>query len=117
MNRDSLWECTSATPQLEFIVDSLTVAKVVNMQASCDNAYYRPAFDRMITKLAGMYDGVFQHKAGYLATHDWRPREWNLTADRLCNISLDLGRNLHHVFIPDLAGKLHDGRALQVYSD
>ena len=117
LERDRLWSCNAAKPQLEFIVDSAIVANVVNMEAHCDNLNYKPTFDRMMTNLAALYDAAFVHKAGYLATHEWRPREWNVTADRLCNIALDTQQDFSYEFVPDLAARVGEGAAVQVYSD
>ena len=115
--RDQLWLKDHSKPQLEFVVDSLTVANVVNMDACCDNPRYKPAFDRMLTRLAESYDTVFQHKAGFMATHEWRPREWNVTADRLCNVCLDEQAGFRHVFVDEIDKLILEGYSLQVYSD
>ena len=71
----------------------------------------------MVTNLAKRFDCDFEHKAGYLATHDWRPREYNKTADLLCNIALDNACNLRQQFVPSIADLLGQGASLQIYSD
>ena len=71
----------------------------------------------MQANLANLYDSEFQYKAGFMATHEWRPRKFNTAADYLCNISLDEGSDVRHVFVHDIPGYLQDGWATQVYSD
>ena len=117
LRRDTLWVSDTGLPQLEFIVDSLTVARVLNIEASCENPVYQSTFDRMLLTLAALYGHEFQHKAGFFSSHDWRPREWNVTADKLCNIALDTKTNIHHRYIEDFSAYLQDGCSLQVYSD
>ena len=87
------------------------------MEASCNNPLYEDAFSRMLGNLATLYASKFLHKAGYMATHDWRPRELNRTADRLCNIALDTKNSFRIEYVPELAAKLREGVALQVFSD
>ena len=65
------------------------------MDSGCKNLHSKPVFDRMLTSLAVLYDGVFQCKDGYMTTQRWWPRENNRTADRLCNIALDVEQDLH----------------------
>ena len=90
-------------PQPEFVVDLLKVCNVINMEAACTNVDYKAPFDRMLSMLSELYEGPVSHKAGFLATHDWRPREFNPTADRLCNIALDIEEDIHHDFGIDAA--------------
>eukprot|EP00930_Biecheleria_cincta_P084405 TRINITY_DN73884_c0_g1_i1.p1 TRINITY_DN73884_c0_g1~~TRINITY_DN73884_c0_g1_i1.p1 ORF type:complete len:103 (+),score=13.55 TRINITY_DN73884_c0_g1_i1:162-470(+) len=66
-----------------------TGAAFVDIEAECTNVDYKPAFDRL---------------PALLATHDWRPWEWNVTADRLCNIALDSEESFRHDFGIGLQG-------------
>ena len=50
-------------------------------------------------------------------TLDRRPREYNATADRQCNIAMGVQSDLQVGLMHDIHGALAGGAVLQVYSD
>ena len=93
MERDALWCEFVPGPQLEFVVDNQSLADLANIHAKVTNDFYRPSVDRIRTNIQRAFAGYFSHKAGYLDPVDWRPREFNCSADLVadCAIASKMG--------------------------
>ena len=72
LKRAQLWIHHSTKPQLEFIVDNLTLAELMNIEASITNPFYDVVVNRMRSKVHHMYRSTFEYKGGFLNPHEWR---------------------------------------------
>lgn len=71
----------------------------------------------MRQNLFQLYISHFDYKGGFLNCHDWRPREFNALADRVCNWVLDKQSDLNNLDLQEIATKVAHGAMLQIHSD
>ena len=85
--KDSQWD--SGRQRFVSIVDSQRVQQVICGHASLTNDAYRPVVRRMMSRLVSLLDiGIFP-PTDISDPVQWRPREYNIRADWLCNQALD----------------------------
>ena len=63
------------------------------------------------------YKDFFEYKAGFFSCHDWRPREYNALADRVCAWVTHKGQNIKNLDIHSVSEALGDGSCIQILSD
>ena len=117
LKRDQLWDVRPGRPQLEFVVDNQAIAQLMNLEVRSDNSAYEEDAARMRTNTYLAYSRHFDYKGGYLSCHDWRPREYNALADRVCGWVLARGCNLFDIDLETISHRLKLGGHLQIHSD
>ena len=117
LQRDQSWLPSTSRPQLEFVVDNLVVAQLMNLETRVDNPVYEDDIGKMRNNVFIAYTSFFDYKAGYYSCHDWRPREYNALADRVCNRVLDQQRDFVCIDWKQIVDRLNHGDALQIHSD
>jgi hypothetical protein len=115
--RDKLWTRGINRPQLEFVVDNLTLANIANGTARATNPYYRAPLDRIRAGIGNLFCSRFGYKAAFLDRVDWRPREFNKVTDRVTNWVLDGGIDVDTLREEDLTRYLREATAIQAFSD
>ena len=85
LKRDNMWVARSAKPQLEFVVDNQPMAQLMNLDIWVNNPLYEVDIANVRQNLSSLYTGPFDYRGGFLNCFDWRPREYNRQADRVCN--------------------------------
>ena len=71
----------------------------------------------MRQNLFHLFISHFDYKGGFLSCHDWRPREFNTLADRVCNWVLDRQSDLYSLDLQEIATNVAHGAMLQIHSD
>ena len=117
LKRDGLWLAMAARPQLEFVVDNETVSDLMNLEARVANEFYAPMVARMRENTFTDFAQHFEYKAGFLPSHEWRPREFNKQADAVCNWVLDDRVDIDCLDVNGIASRLLAGHMLQLFSD
>ena len=70
--RDQLWGRQTTRPQLEFVVDNLTLANIANGHARITNEFYAAALGRIQGRLRRLFQWSFDYKATLSDPVDWR---------------------------------------------
>ncbi|CAK0863582.1 unnamed protein product [Prorocentrum cordatum] len=98
-------------------MDSQVLVELFNMIVPCSNPVTEPIVSRVHGALATLYGDVFDYKGKHLASHDWRPREFNRADDALRSAAIRARTNIHFDWGPDLSTDLLGIPAAQIYSD
>ena len=117
MQWDKIWKRGLPRQQLELVVDNQTLANLANGEASVSNEYYRAPLDRIRMRLLYLFQHVFDYKADFLDPVDWRPREFNATADHAANCILQDSSDVDTRSQSGLLDTLNDAVAVQIFSD
>ena len=117
-DEDPPWELGVGLPQMMFVVDSQTVADVMNCLSACSNPEYTMAFERMMNRLAVCFGKGVVPPAGWRNFVQWRRRAYNTLADAASNLALK-HRNGHNTLDHrSVSEAVADSRcALQFFSD
>jgi len=64
-----------------------------------------------------VYRDAFEYKAGFLSCHDWRPREYNALADRVCAWVFKKGESIQDLDIVTVSEEIASDSCIQIHSD
>ena len=116
MARDSLFDCDTERPQLEFVVDNSAVAGLANGTLAINSDLHAKSISNIRRHTCRIYRR-HDHKALYMDPVDWRPREWNTGADYLANYALATGETGGNLTTQSLKKALETCIAIQFYTD
>ena len=112
--RDHRWDMTGG--RLNLIMDSKMLADLLNGVATTSKENLSIICQRSIQHIEACIRCSLHPPCVGEDFCEWRPRDYNKLADRLCNIALDTGIN--HEWICDQATEMHYARAnWTIYTD
>ena len=115
--RDNLWNKHVGKTQLEFVVDSKTLADIANIYVPIDNAFYRPPLERIRRSLRFAYSSCFAYKGHFLDPVDWRAREFNTAADLVADVVMANREAIDTIEVDRVQHLMNKQGALQIFTD
>ena len=92
---DDLWQPGKSC--FLFVSDAQSVVNALNGHAPLQRPEHRPLFERVSRNVSNLLRDGWQPPRVWHDPFNWRPREYNVRADAVCNAVLDCGCDIRYV--------------------
>ena len=112
---DTLWD--RGARNFRFVVDCQPLAEILNGRWLLADISCHPLFVRLARMLAELLQDGWQPRRPWDDPVEWRGRDWNGSADFMCNLAMDTQQSWHYLDMDKFVDCRRKGCNLQMHTD